>query len=1068
MRAVSVALCFAVFMVSGCSREAKVARHLARGGQYFQGEKYREAAIEYMNVLKVEPMNAAAIRGMGLSLYEMGEVRAAVPCLLKAEEMDPNDGEVRLKMGALYLIMGDRSQARSRAEFVLGRSPESLDALVLWGASVTSSNEAESAIERLVSHRAKFQDQPKYYVTLASLYASKGDVTAADEVYQAALRHIPKSWEIRLARGDLYQLRGDAARAGEEYQAAADLSPAGSMARVKLARFRWATGAKVEAKQILEELLRQSPRFSAAALFRAEISLSERDYGSAAKMLGAILKDEPSNLEAFLLMQRVKLAEGKDDEAIAAYEKLVLAFPKAAQARYLLATAWLHKGDTQKAISECERAIALAGDHLESIRLLGELYIRTGQADQAIALLKPVIGRRPREGGVLVLLGAAYSAKKDYLQAAGVYKQVMSLMPDSPQGAYLLGSTLRRLGRDGEAVEVLEEALTRDPTFAEALDQLVGIMAARDRKWDAAVTRIRKQLEKAPEAAGVHYLLGNTLLQKGVWDQAEVAFKKAVELKPDITAAYVGLSYTYVARHQEEQALAQLDKALAVNSNDVASLMMKGTLLMNRKEWAGAAAQYERILAINPSFVPALNNLACLYGDQPGRLDKAYEFARRARELAPYDFHVADTLGWLLVRRGEHRWALTLLQESADHLSSQPEVLYHLGMCQAGLGDAQGARASLLRARGMEKAFAGAAEANEMLAALDAIEQPAEWKTKEQVEGFLRRHAGNPFVAVRAGVFFEEQGDYERARSLYEAAIAKSEVFVPALTRLAALLSAQFNDPDRAMGLVKRARETAPGDPGAADTLAVLAFRKGDYKWAQSLLLESIRLAGPSAQRQFLLGMAYYALGKIDMATDTIDKVMGESPGTAYGIQAKEFLDAVRRPALIAQRVPVNALTNDLSVETLPVVMDYAKGIEKDGGDVDRARQLYERVIVKYPDFGPAFKRLAVLYGSGRSISEQEFKVLVRARELLPGDADVGRALANALFLRSQYEWAARLLQESSTAFPDDAKTHYYLGLSYHQLRNAEGAKKALRRALELDAASDLAPRARQVLGEIE
>ena len=48
----------------------------------------------------------------------------------------------------------------------------------------------------------------------------------------------------------------------------------------------------------------------------------------------------------------------------------------------------------------------------------------------------------------------------------------------------------------------------------------------------------------------------------------------------------------------------------------------------------------------------ALNNLAVLYSDDLGQLDKAYDLAKKAREVAPNDPHIADTLGWILYKEG--------------------------------------------------------------------------------------------------------------------------------------------------------------------------------------------------------------------------------------------------------------------------------------------------------------------------------------------------------------------------------------------------------------------------------
>ena len=51
---------------AGCSREARKSRHLKRAEKYYQAEQYAPAEIEYLNVLKLEPVNPVAIRRLGL------------------------------------------------------------------------------------------------------------------------------------------------------------------------------------------------------------------------------------------------------------------------------------------------------------------------------------------------------------------------------------------------------------------------------------------------------------------------------------------------------------------------------------------------------------------------------------------------------------------------------------------------------------------------------------------------------------------------------------------------------------------------------------------------------------------------------------------------------------------------------------------------------------------------------------------------------------------------------------------------------------------------------------------
>src|SRR6266581_5173192 len=92
--------------VAGCSRspEAQKARYLERGDKYAAREQYREAIIEYRNVLRYDGANVRAMRQLGVAHYTLGEPAQAYRYLLKAQELAPGDLEVRLKLGTIYLL----------------------------------------------------------------------------------------------------------------------------------------------------------------------------------------------------------------------------------------------------------------------------------------------------------------------------------------------------------------------------------------------------------------------------------------------------------------------------------------------------------------------------------------------------------------------------------------------------------------------------------------------------------------------------------------------------------------------------------------------------------------------------------------------------------------------------------------------------------------------------------------------------------------------------------------------------------------------------------------------------
>ena len=114
----------------------------------------------------------------------------------------------------------------------------------------------------------------------------------------------------------------------------------------------------------------------------------------------------------------------------------------------------------------------------------------------------------------------------------------------------------------------------------------------------------------------------------------------------------------------------------------------------------------------------AANNLAWIYSEHGGDQNKALSLAQTAKEVAPDDPRVSDTLGWILYKRGVHQRALALLRESAGKLPDNPQVQYHLGMAYSQVGDQANARKALEFAVKSPTEFEGKEEARKTLASL--------------------------------------------------------------------------------------------------------------------------------------------------------------------------------------------------------------------------------------------------------------------------------------------------------------------------------------------------------------
>ena len=98
-----------IFSISaGCSKEAKKERHWNRGEKYFSKNKFKEAIIEYKNVVQIDPKDPKAHYKLGLAHLRTMQFREAFSEFSKSVELDSDMIDARLQLGNLYLLSRDK------------------------------------------------------------------------------------------------------------------------------------------------------------------------------------------------------------------------------------------------------------------------------------------------------------------------------------------------------------------------------------------------------------------------------------------------------------------------------------------------------------------------------------------------------------------------------------------------------------------------------------------------------------------------------------------------------------------------------------------------------------------------------------------------------------------------------------------------------------------------------------------------------------------------------------------------------------------------------------------------
>jgi tetratricopeptide (TPR) repeat protein len=117
-------------------------------------------------------------------------------------------------------------------------------------------------------------------------------------------------------------------------------------------------------------------------------------------------------------------------------------------------------------------------------------------------------------------------------------------------------------------------------------------------------------------------------------------------------------------------------------------------------------------------------------------------------------------------------------------------------------------------------------------------------------------------------------------------------------------------------------------------------------------------------------------------------------------------------------------------------------------GDIGKAQQAYEKVLVLNPRFAPAANNLAWLYLEHGGNKEKALELAQRAKEASPDDPHFTDTLGWILYRRGIYQQAFGLLKESAAKLPDNPGVQYHLGLASLKVGDKAGAQKALTAAV--------------------
>lgn len=752
-----IIICIATLLINSCASDAeKKERFLTQADQAFKSQEYSKAKIHLKNALKLDPRFVKAYQLLAQTHLKLNEHQEAFSTYLKLETLDPGDLDAKIQLASIYFIGKRYKESRERIDAVLEKKPDNLEALYLRAAILArEDNDLDGATEIYKTIIALDASQVKAYMSLSGiqmarkeykdagttiekairtnpanidlhkslyqLYLIQNDLNGAEKVLLALSKDLPDSPEPFLMLGDFYLRRKNEPDAQKAFLQAIKNDPKNINALMLTAKFFNAVGKPGTAEEYIINALSIEPENIDILYAYADFHLSNKRIDKAEELVDSLLADRPKYSPARQLKGKIYATRNEFDKAIDIFNALLKEEPRSFMLHYLLASALMAKGEINQAKASFVRALE-ENPNLHKARLfLANIYFRERDFPLAMTQTEKILQDVPDEYNANILKGNILMAQKELDAAGTIFRRMILKDPENPAAYYRLGLLQRVLKNDDEAMRNFDKALAINSHLMDVFTNVIGIYAGQ-KQYDTALKRCDDHLALTGEEPIIQSIIinlkGDLYLSKNDPAAAEAEFNKAIKLNPEFIAPYMSLSRILTSQNKTEDTISVYKALIAKRPDQPSPYSLLGTLYEAQKKYDLAEEQYKKSLEINSEFIPAMNNLAYLYGRQDRELNKAFDLARRAREKVGDYPAVMDTLGWVYYKKGLYDNAIVEFDSCIEKEPDNPMFHYHLGLTLHKNGKSDAAKASLEKALDLSKDFEGADEAIKILSAL--------------------------------------------------------------------------------------------------------------------------------------------------------------------------------------------------------------------------------------------------------------------------------------------------------------------------------------------------------------
>ena len=646
-----------------------------------------EALKQSDEVIASDPNMVTAYMVRAQVLEALKRPEEALEGLEKAYELEPDNDAALLMLGNFLVRRGDREAAEPLFQRRVEVDPAFASYTALAGFLARDRDRTEEADAAYVKalDLAEGAERGRAYQQLAGLYFRNNRFDDAVAVLEDGIETEEDALDLIYLLARFYQARGESAKADALIEQATEAQPDNPKPFLILSAYRGRKGDAEGALAAAEQAVAVDPENQRALLRKAEVlvEIGFRDGTSdkiseGRSITEQVLAEEPSHPGALFVRAKIDLAEKKIDDAVSSLRAAIDARPDWAQAHFVLGTALALQGERTASRSELARALEIDASLREAHRVLAQVHAGLGEHEYAVEEGRRFLRERPDAIETRILVAQSLVL----LRKADEALQELEMIPADQRGAevaFAFGRIHMGQGDFEQARTELERADAASPNHPDILRSLLQL-DRRENRFPESLARIDAASAASPEDAKLQRLRGVVALMSGDGEAAEAAFKKAIELDPSDVGSYEQLARHYAKTGRLQETIETYQKALEVRPDAAQIHHFLGVLYEYGGQREKAIESYEAAVRNKPDMAEAKNNLAYLFAEAGENLDRALDLAQEAKALLPDNVNAADTLGWVLYKRGVPSAAISYLKEAeagADPGSPSLGVVRH-------------------------------------------------------------------------------------------------------------------------------------------------------------------------------------------------------------------------------------------------------------------------------------------------------------------------------------------------------------------------------------------------------